>query len=219
MGYKSVVRSLSASANRANRAAAQASRQKAREYEKKQKKVGKIAEKQARVLDALNDLYAKGKVSEKDYESFKKRVDDVGLELLIFGGNSGLSLAKEYVTGKLDKEEFKSKAAQILPTGLGEEKAEIERLYDEAQAQLKEFQDALKKTPNECGSCSKKKGFLSFFTEVDGFLFCSKCKKTFSELQYFSSYNGHYFRADKSLIQFDQPLQVVIKDEHLLAVK
>ncbi len=220
MGYKSVLRSLSAASNAANKSAAKRLRAQEKELEKVQGKVSKLEEKKAAILDALEDAYVKNKVTDEEYKALKPRMDEVGLDLLVFGSSPAVALAKQYVSGKIDQAEFQKKQMGILPEGLFSEREEIGNGFSEAEKKLEDFLSSCRKQDGVCYCCGAKKGFLKWLYLVDELQLCSGCKAKLAKLKKYNGFEGQYFSVRPvNLAEKGESLSLEIKREHLLRLR
>jgi hypothetical protein len=71
--------------------------------ERLNKKLAAHKEKLTKILQELEDVYAKGKVTKDEYTNLKNRASDISLENVIVGKQPFITLAKRYITGKIDK--------------------------------------------------------------------------------------------------------------------
>jgi uncharacterized membrane protein len=117
MGYKSVIRSVKSSVNKAVKEGQRQQKQQARVKERLSKKASVYDDKKESLVIALQREYASGKISQERFNELKNRENDIGLELLIFGQAAGIALGKRYICGKIDKPEFERIKREILPQG------------------------------------------------------------------------------------------------------
>ena len=106
MGWKGTLRTLKASHNRSVRASERQARQEQKKFDNLSKKLQKIEDSREKVHMALKNDFAAGKLSKEEYDKLESRMDDVTDELLVFGKTPAVTLAKKYVCGKIDKEQF-----------------------------------------------------------------------------------------------------------------
>lgn len=218
MGYKSVMRSLQSSANAAARESERSRKKLQREQERISKKAAKIDEKMSKIQDSLADLYAKGKVTKKKYEQLKKREKDIDITLIVFGKTPGVSLAKRYICGKIDKKEFDEVCKEIIPSELYGEKEELMNQYEQRCNDLEEFRKSCNsKTDGQCQKCERQKGIFCWLKEVDGLVLCGKCAKVYKTIQNYPGYDGEFFESSPKMINDDNKneLHMSIKSEHL----
>ncbi|MBU1074627.1 SHOCT domain-containing protein [Patescibacteria group bacterium] len=214
MGYKSTIRSVSSAGNKIARENEREERQKARELERFQKKIDAVQEKKDKVFQELDNQYAQGKINEEEFENLKQRQPDISIELIAIGKVPGVSLAKRYITGKIDKEEFERIQKEILPSGLFEEKEEIDNDIKNIKIQLIEFKKNCKEQKNdECQQCGKKKSFLNPIKEKENIKLCGKCRSLLSKYQEYEGFKGEYFIVEPvkiDIIDIDSNIEVDI---------
>lgn len=204
MGYKSAIRSMSAAANAAQREAERRRKAEMRLNERLSKKVAKIEEKIEKIVDALQDELAKGKIDQKRYDELLVRKEDITLELIVFGSTPAVSLAKRYITGKIDLEEFEELKTTIMPPEVLEEKEYlVKQLLDQANQLEKIVKKSKKKRDDCCQNCEKPKGFFSPLSEIDAMLLCGKCKRLVKKLKEFKGLEGQYFDLSPMEIKID----------------
>ncbi len=197
MGYKSIVRSLASSGNKILKEQEKQQKAKSRQQEKVQKNVQKIIEKQNKIYESLDDIYAKGKLSKKEYESLKLRKPAITLELIVLGKSAGVSLGKRYITGQIDDLEFQKIQKEILPHGFFNDQKILQSQVAEVQEKFKNFQkECNAKQQDACMYCAKKKGFLTPLKGVGQFLLCNKCSKALENILHFKGFSGEYLEAD-----------------------
>jgi hypothetical protein len=202
MGYKSVVRSAVSSYNKSVREKERQQRIEARELERLQKKVNNAYEKLKKICNALEDEYAKGKIGKKEYKELKNRESEITIDLVVVGKSPFISLAKRYITGKIDSKEFEEIQKDILPTELLEERQLINEGYEEALNKLKEFRNSCKDTAeDECQKCNSKKTFFSGLKVLDSLRLCKKCRAELLKLQFYE-FSGDYFVVDTKQLSF-----------------
>lgn len=204
MGYKKILRYGLSTVKKVADEAEREEKRKAREEERIQRKIKKINERMITITQALEDLYAKGKIGEDKFKELLQRKDDISLDLLVIGKTPGVSLAKRYITGKIDKHEFEKIKKDILPFDLFEEKKIIQEEFDNTKKELRSFRENCKKdVENECQSCGKKKSFLDSLKIEDGLKLCRKCRSQLLNLQNYKGFQGKYFEVHPLRIIFD----------------
>lgn len=218
MGYKSILRSLSAAANASARESERTKKRLEREQERMEKKILKLEEKKAKITDSLNDLFAKGKIDKKEYEKLLKRESEIAFDLLVFGKTAATSAAKRYICGKVDKEEFQAICETIIPSEVSEEKQEIIEGYDQLLEEIKDFVKSCRAQENQCHKCSKKKGIFRPLSDIGNMKLCKKCKKELNKLLNHKGMNGTYFYVSPHMISLDEiedcQIQINIQQDH-----
>lgn len=203
MGYKSILKSAVAASDKAAREAKQRERQDLKEIEKMQRKIATVNEKIRKVIQALEDIYAKGKIDEDQYKKLKQRESDISLDLIAIAKTPGISLAKRYITGAIDKDEFEKIQKDLLPPDLFEERRIIYESIGNIEKELKEFRDNCKNDKeNECRFCGKEKSLFSPLKIEDGLRLCGKCKSRLLNLQNYKGFSGNYFTVSPMKITF-----------------
>lgn len=219
MGYKSVLRSVNAAANKASRDAERESRRIQKEKERLNKKIAAIEQKMEKIVNALNDQLAKGKVTQEEYTNLLERKADIGLDLIVFGKMPAVSAAKRYICGKIEKEEFKNICSSIVPSEVEMERSEIKKEYDEILSKIEDFKKSCNSSSQDvCQKCGKKKSLLSPIKSVGDLNICGKCRKELRQLTDFRGFTGAYFFVDPHEIAIDGidncQLEVNIHPEH-----
>ncbi len=177
MGYKSILRSAISASDRAAKQAERKERQELREQERIQRKITKVNEAMEKVIQALEDIYAKGKIDKARHGELKKRKSDISLELIVIAKTPGISLAKRYITGAIDKDEFEKIQKDLFPPELFEEKRIINESISNIEKELKKFRESCKNNKeNECQYCGKEKSLFNPLKIEDGLRLCGKCR-------------------------------------------
>jgi len=212
MGYKSTLRTIDASLNKSIRENERENRRQLREDERLQKKMIKVQEKMEKILNALQDLYAKGKMTEDEYKQLQERQGDIKPTLIIFGKAPGVSLAKRYITGKIEKEEFEKIQNELLPSDLGEEEELILKIIGERQSEIQSFHDSCNsKEEKICQKCSKKGGFFSKIRPFRGKSLCSGCRSKIEDIHNFPGHSGVYFDVDAFEVVAEDSTQIPVR--------
>ncbi len=221
MGYKSILRSAISASNRAVKEAERREGQEQREIEKMQRKIVRVDEKMKKVTQALDDIYARGKIDKKKYEELKKRKFDISLELIVIAKTPGVSLAKRYMTGVINKDEFEKVQKDLLPPELFEEKRIINESISNIEKELKKFRENCKNDKeNQCQYCSKEKSLFSPLKIEDGLRLCGKCRSWLLNTQNYRGFSGNYFTVSPMKITFSDinnsiRVEVKLKNELL----
>lgn len=193
MGYKSVVRSMNAAANRSAREREKIDRARQREYERQLKKIQKIEDKQQSIFAELKKVYAAGKIEKPEYTLLKLREKDIDLASIAVGGTPYATLAKRYITGKIDKSEFDCLILEVLPADFIEEKNLIDAQISDKQKEYKRFVSKCQ-FADGCKYCGKK-GFFRFLGEYKNKTLCLSHRKELKQICTYSHY-GTYFTVD-----------------------
>jgi hypothetical protein len=208
MGYKSVLRSMGAASNRAAKERSRINRARQREIERVNrqlaayrerlnKKLAAHKEKLTKILQELEDVYAKGKVTKEEYTSLKSRASDIPLEYVIVGKQPFISLAKRYITGKIDKNEFDEVKKSILPSDFNAERENIGTKLKSLLENLEEFKNSCKEAQKGyCQKCGSKRKIFNWVSKYEGFSLCRKCRKLLTAMQLYPAFNGKYFTVD-----------------------
>lgn len=230
MGYKSTFRSFNAAMNRSARASQVRANQKRRELQKQQKQLQATYEraqrkstaaeaKRSKPLQALNELYAAGKIDKKQFESLSKRDSEITIDLIIFGRGAGSKLSERYVTGKISSEEFESLKNEIL----GEPEAEKDRIIDDFKSRLKLADDFVEKArsnkkDSECNYCGKSKKLFSPLFKENDFKLCMGCRSEFNKLKSYPGHIGQYYEVSPAVFNIDGKTDLImnIKSGYLL---
>lgn len=205
MGYKSFLRSMNAVANQAAKERDRVARIQRREYSRQLKAVDKIQEKQEAILAELKKTLATGKIDKLQYDLLKKREEDIDLARLAVGGAPFVSLAKRYITGKIEKQEFDSLAQDILPSDFLQELHKIENEMEEQQKAYKTFISTCQDC-NGCAYCGKK-GFFKFVREYKGKKLCFVHQQELESLCIYSHY-GYYFTVEPQDLTDASPISI-----------
>lgn len=212
MGYKSFARAMGSAASAANRESVRRKKAQTRTEERMEKKIGKIEEKNEKIVDALQDEYAKGKIGKDEYEKLLARKVDITLELIVFGGTPASSLSKRYITGKIDKAEFDRMKEEVLPSEVvAEKKSMVQRFLDQANELEKFVKESNKNEKENCQHCNKQKGFFSSIKLVDSLRLCSHCSQRMKSLKEFTGSTGSFFEMKPTTIE-------VSEIEHLMPI-
>lgn len=203
MGYKSTLRSISAASNRAAREAERRRRQEEKEQKRLQKKVAGINEKMDKILLALDGIYASGKIDKNSYQKLKLRQSDIGLDLIALAKTPGVTLAKRYITGKIDKDEFESMQKDLLPAELFEEKENIKKATGAITKELEKFRkDCKEAIVDTCQHCGTKKAFLRPIKTEDGLQLCGGCRSKLLKIQKYKGFSGKYLTVAPIRVKF-----------------
>lgn len=203
MGYKSILRSAISASDRASKEAERKERQGLREQERIQRRITKVNETMRKVIQALEDIYAKGKIGKDQYEKLKQRESDISLELIVVAKNPGISLAKRYITGAIDKDEFEKIQKDLLPPELFEEKRIINESINNVEKELKKFRENCKnEKENQCQFCSKEKSLFTPLKIEDRLRLCGKCRSWLLNTQNYKGFSGNYFTVSPMKITF-----------------
>ena len=196
MGYKSILRSAASAANAAQKEALRQKRAKLKIQEKLQRKMGKLDEKKEKIIDALQDEYAKGKITKEKYDQLLARKEDITVDLLVFGGTPGASAAKRYITGKIEKPEFERLSQEVVPDDVREEKKMMVEAFRECINRIEEF--SKRSTKQEEGKCSQcgKGGFLQFIRNDQGLLLCHRCRSLLKNITNFKGLSGKFYEME-----------------------
>jgi hypothetical protein len=220
MGYKSVIRSVNTAGKKASREVERQRKQRLREAERLMKKHAKLQVKQQKVLDSLKDLYAKDKINKKEYEELKEREADIEIDVYVFGGTPGVNLSKQYITGKITKEEFNDKLEAILPSNLFIEKNDIRKTLEETNAHYEEHVGKFsKQVEGKCVSCDVPKSLFKWLHNVDEYVLCGTCKKNYFQKRDYKGFRGQYFVVSE--VNFSDPGQIAVNilEEHILKIR
>ncbi len=218
MGYKSTLRSINSAINKANRESEKENKREQREYERLEKKRKDLQGKMESIIETLKDLYAKGKVNQEEYDALMKRKDDIKWNLIVFGKTSGISLAKRYICGKIDVEEFQKMQTELLPNDLIAEEQRILESVNDRQKNIQAFYSACNNEEQElCQKCGKKGNFFFRIKQLREQNLCGSCRSELENLHNYPGYNGIYFTARACEVhQKEKPQLVVqIRDEYL----
>lgn len=193
MGYRGTIRSVSAAIKKIEREKERAHRKKVREVEKLRKKAEKAYKKQEKIFAALNEVYAKGKLSQKEFSELQKRKKDITLDLVVIGGIPFSQVAKRYITGKIGKKEFEDIKREIIPNEIFAEKdiikKEIYDLFDKYQHFIK----GCKSGEDNCNYCNTKKGLFKRLRDFHGHNLCSECYEKIEDFEEYEGAEGEYF--------------------------
>jgi hypothetical protein len=204
MGYKSIINSMQSAANAAAKESEREERKLQKEQERIERNLKKIEEKKEKIIIALNDLLANGKIDKEKYKELCKRKSEISTDLIVFGKSAAVSLCKRYVCGKIDKDEFKEICSDLISPDIINEKQEIINEYKNQLNKIKEFKNECKiNSEQECQRCGKKKSLFNPIKEIDGLKLCGKCKQDLQSLLNFKEYNGEYFYVESHKILFD----------------
>jgi len=205
MGYKSVIRSMNAASNRAAREQDRLERARHREYERRLKKAQKIQEKQDAISAELKKTFAVGKIDKSQYNLLKLREKDIDLASLAVGGTPFVALAKRYITGKIEKQEFDTLSNDILPSDFVQERHIIENDIEEKQKAYKAFVAAC----SHCAGCAYcgKSGFFKFICEHKGKNLCFIHRRELKKLCTYS-HHGYYFTVEPQDITETTPISI-----------
>jgi len=196
MGYKSLIRTAVSAANQAQREAIRQQKARARMQERLQKKMGKINGKKEKIIDALQDEYAKGKLTRERYEELMLRQDDIPLDLLVFGGVPGTSAAKRYLTGKIEKSEFDRISEEVVPHSVRKERQQMIKDFLSFVEQIEDFVDnCTKKDKGLCWHCGKG-GLLRFISTMQGLTLCYRCRSRLKTVTEFKGLSGNYYEME-----------------------
>lgn len=222
MGYKSVIRSMSAAANKAAREQDRALKRQQRQLEKLQQKMIQAEEKLNKIFMLLDDEYAKGKFSKDKYNNLKKRKIDITLDSVVIGKTPFISLAKRYVTGKIDRKEFLEMQKDILPLDLLKEKKELKNRLIKFKEKLNDFRNNCNNIEEDkCQKCNSKKSFFNSIKKIENLTLCKKCRKSLAKLQKYPGFLGKYFRVEPMTVSFGQLdndliININLQEEHFL---
>lgn len=222
MGYKSFIRSVNASSNRAARAREREQNKQRRVQEKLDRNELNAKERLSKPRQKLDTLYASGKITSETYNSLLKRENDITIDLSVFGKSAGIELATRYITGKIDQDEFEMMKNHIL----GEPEAEKDVIVNDFEFRIekaKQFIDVCQKSKDvtECAYCSKKKGILSPLFNVLNFKLCYGCRGKYHKTVNYPGYEGKYYNASPSKISANEKneLSITINAIHLYNYK
>lgn len=193
MGYKSVLRSMNAASNRYEREKQREQNQLHRAYERHAKKIMQLEDKKNKIMAELTKVYASGKMTPDKYDELIERENYISLDLIAVGGSPFVTLAKRYVSGKIDQDEFERISKHILPSDFVREKEFINIKFEEKQSQLTEFMNSCK-IDEGCQYCGKK-GFFAFIKKYKGLHICSKHIKELDNICVFK-HSGYYFTVE-----------------------
>lgn len=193
MSYKSVLRSMNAASNRYEREKQRQANQVRRAYERHTKKVMALEDKKSKILAELAKAYAGGKLTPEQYNELSEREQYIGLDLIAVGGAPFVTLAKRYISGKIDKDEFERLCKHILPSDFIAEKESINRGGEDKQRMAKEFIDSCKGKEG-CQHCGKK-GFFAFVKNYKGVNLCARHRKVLEAICMYQ-HNGYYFTVE-----------------------
>jgi hypothetical protein len=206
MGYKSILRTVNASANRSIKEYEKKRRQEEREVERASKKIAKIKEKMEKIVESLNDQLAKGKIDNASYTKLLKRKNDIGLDLIVFGKTPAVAAAKRYICGKIEKDEFEKICSSIVPPNIIEEQLEIKNAYQKLLDEISKFKKSCNQNhTNVCQKCGKEKSLFNPLKTVEHLILCGKCKRELNQLINFKGVTGEYF--------FVEPQKILISDK------
>ena len=220
MGYKSVLRSMGAAANKASRENERNARKIQKEEERVNKKIAGVEAKMEKIEDALSDQLAKGKVDHGKFSKLLKRKDDIGIDLIIFGKTPAISAAKRYICGKIEKKEFEEICSSIISPEIREEKSKIKDEYNGLLSKIENFKKSCNSNNKDiCQKCGKQKSLFNPIKSVEDLKLCGKCKKELKQLTNYISYSGDYFFVNShkiSINEIEKPnLSVNIFQEYL----
>ncbi len=194
MGYKSVINSAVSAANKAAKEAERKHRREARVIERREKKISKTNEYMEKIYNALEDEYAKGKIDKNKFVELKERKIDICMEYIIIGKSPFINLAKRYITGKIEHDEFDQISRDILPPEMFEEKNIIANETNEKMEAMKIFRSECKdNVEGQCQKCAKPKSFFSPLNSKCGLRLCKKCNKELNAIKHYGGYNGEYY--------------------------
>jgi len=218
MGYKSVIKSMSAASRAMQAEQDRENRRSAREDERIRKKVLKIGDKQESIINALKDLLAKGKISQDRYDELKSRENDIPIYLISIGKTPGVNLAKRYITGKINEKEFESLQKEILPEKIFKEINEIESRLDGKKKELKNLIGKIdrKGDSDYCQLCNKKKSLFSRLYSFYDFILCKGCVDSIKEAKTLEAYDGKYFYTDPfqlDILGKNKKLMIILRQE------
>lgn len=224
MGYKSTLRSLNSMANKAARERNRQINREQRLLEKLTKKASAIDAMLQKIYQELDDVYAKGKISNKEYAKLSKRKKDIGMELIVLTKTPGTSLAKRYITGKISKKEFEQIKKEILPTDLLNEKDEMFNEFDKLLKKAKAFKKITnkKKDNTVCWHCNSEGSFFNGIRRVEDVRLCRKCSSELRDLLKYKGFEGKYFtiegfKLDYALLEKARfTLNAKFRDEYIL---
>ena len=189
--------------NRAERESEKNRKKELKEIEETQKKLTMVNEKMRKVVQALEDIYASGKINEDRYKKLKQREAEISIDLIAIAKTPGISLAKRYITGAIEKDEFEKIQKALLPEELFEEKRIISESINDLENELKDFRNNCKNNDEDgCQFCGKKKSFLSPIKIEDGLKLCGKCKSQLLNIQNYKGFSGNYFTVEPTKITF-----------------
>lgn len=216
MGWKGTIRSVIAANNRSIKEREREQKYLIKEQNKLNKKVQIIEERRDKIVQALKNDYAAGKINTDEYNSLFKRESDITYELLVFGKAAAVTLGKRYLCGKIDKKEFESLRDELVPADLYIERHIISSRIDLIKSSIKIFQDNCKNViPINCMKCGKQKNFFRRLSNIDGLRLCSSCKKAYKNIKTFEGYNGNYLFVKPCLVNRDTEIDLTIKQEYL----
>lgn len=221
MGYKSFVRSAVAASNKAQREAQRQHNAHVRLQERLQKKIDKIEDKKEKIVDALQDEYAKGKITENRYSELMERKEDIPLDLLVFGGAPGVSAAKRYITGKIEERDFKKISNELVPIEVRQEAQEMVESFSDFVAQLEQFVNECEEREGKiCWHCNRG-GFFRFVRFIQRLNLCYGCRAKLNALSAFKGIEGSYYEMqsvvfDLNDIKSSKP-KLLIRNECLLS--
>lgn len=216
MGYKSAIRSVKSSVNKAVKEVEKQQRQQGRAKERLHKKAVALDDKKESIMVALRQEYASGKITQEKFNELKIRENDISLELLILGKSAGAALAKRYVCGKIDKPEFEQIKKEILPAGYFVERNMLLEGFLSRQKALAGFRQQCNPAEEEgiCQKCGVKKGFFKPVNSYDNLLLCGKCKEALEIFKNYPGFKGEYIMTPAKVLEGGEKVQVLVKPEY-----
>ncbi len=219
MGYKSVLRSINTAANKATNEVEREAKRTQREQERINKKIVNIEVKMEKIIETLNDQFAKGRINKEEYSKLLQRKPDISIDLIVFGKVAGVSVAKRYICGKISKKEFNEICNNVIPSEVRIEKIKIKKDYDELLNKIEIF----KKTcslirDNTCQKCGKEKKLFSPIKIIENLKLCNSCSKKLKNLINYKGFIGNFFYINPHKISINEiektNLVVGINQEH-----
>jgi uncharacterized membrane protein len=211
MGYKSTIRSFSATSKRINHTLQVQANQRQRELQKQQRqlqviqdKISKksviVDQKRNKPLELLKEMYASGKIDKKKFELLEQRDTEITVDLIVFGKGAGQKIAERYVTGNITKSEFNE-----LESELEKEKTMIMTSLQAQIDKLNSFTEKARANTNEniCSNCGKEKKFFSPLRKEQGMVLCGACQKTLQQLCNYPGYSGTYYDVRPTQLAID----------------
>ncbi len=187
------------------------------EENKLKEKADLIKSKKSEVINHLQELYAKGLISEKRYDKLLKRGDDINLDLIVFCKKAGIALAKRYIGGEINKKEYEKIFRKIMPKDVFDERQEILRMHSELFSNIKKFTKNRKK--RACQKCSKEKRWYSNIYRFENISLCKRCKNELEKLLKFKGYEGKYLYCKSRKFRLDEikekKVEAIIRNQYL----
>ncbi|MFN4247265.1 MAG: hypothetical protein ACK4EY_06055 [Flavipsychrobacter sp.] len=216
MGWKGTMRSVIAANNRSIKEREREQKQLIKEQNKFYKKVQIIEERRDKIIQALKNDYAAGKINSDEYDRLSLRISDITYELLVFGKAAAVTLGKRYLCGKIEKEEFESLRNELVPAPVYKEMETISYKVDLIKSSITAFKESCKNTiTTNCMKCEKQKSFFRSLHIIDNLRLCSSCTRAYKNIKTFDGFNGIYLLVQPCLINSDTEVDMIVRQEYL----